>query len=167
MSEGIEVRTHDGFAGVFAARAFTKGEHVFRLTGDVHRRPSKYSIQIDVDRHVEPREGGNGAPASSSTSWRYLNHSCDPNLEVEFDATRLVARRDVAAGEELSFNYLTTEWDMAAPFECRCGAAGCFGYVGGFKHLPADQRKRLIDQAAPHVKSRIEEEARLRVAAAR
>lgn len=167
MSEGFEVRTHDGFAGVFAARSLVKGEEVFRLAGDVRRRPSKYSIQIGVDRHVEPRNGGNGAPASMQESWRFLNHSCDPNLEVAFDTMRLVARRDVAVGEELSFNYLTTEWDMATPFECHCRAEGCFRYIGGFKRLTLNQRKRLINHVAPHIKSCVEEEARPRIAAAR
>src|SRR5208283_1452802 len=38
---------------------------------------------------------------------RFLNHSCDPNCEVEWAGEHLwiIAKRDIRAGEELTFNY--------------------------------------------------------------
>lgn len=58
---------------------------------------------------------------------RYINHSCDPNCTVE--TTRrtiwIVARRDIAAGEELSYNYGYT----ARQYPCTCGAKNCCGYI--------------------------------------
>ncbi|MDR1817074.1 MAG: SET domain-containing protein-lysine N-methyltransferase [Puniceicoccales bacterium] len=61
---------------------------------------------------------------------RFTNHSCDENCEVVLRRGHLwlVARRDIAAGEELTFDY---GFSPAGFFEhpCRCGAAGCTGYI--------------------------------------
>lgn len=162
VNKGVEVKTHEGFAGVFAARPIAKGDKVFQVTGEARPFPSRYSIQVDANLHIEPPDGGNGAPASMHASWRFLNHSCEPNLAVDFETWHLVAVRDVAAGEELSFNYLTTEWDMATPFQCGCGAHGCFRHIGGFKHLTPPERARLIGRAAPHIRRLVDEELRQR-----
>lgn len=69
---------------------------------------------------------------------RYINHSCSPNLEnhqvliesldSQLSHIGLYASRDIAAGEELSFDYMY----KAPPgkgCECRCGAVNCRGRV--------------------------------------
>ncbi|HTY88140.1 MAG TPA: SET domain-containing protein-lysine N-methyltransferase [Candidatus Acidoferrum sp.] len=68
-----------------------------------------------------------------SVTWnqaRYLNHSCEPNCEAERidDRIWIVARRNIRAGEELTFNYGYGLEDYRE-HECRCGAAGCVGYM--------------------------------------
>lgn len=61
---------------------------------------------------------------------RFINHSCAPNSEAEVDEGRIwiVALRDIAAGEELTYNY---NYDLVDYREhpCRCGAAECVGYI--------------------------------------
>jgi SET domain-containing protein len=57
------------------------------------------------------------------------NHSCDPTGSFD-DAGMLVALRDIAIGEEITFNYLhhpipASPWN----FECHCGSANCVGWV--------------------------------------
>ena len=47
----------------------------------------------------------------------FTNHSCEPNAALDNDG--LYAIKDIQEGEQIFFNYLTTEWDMAAAFECR------------------------------------------------
>jgi len=42
----------------------------------------------------------------------------------------LVARRRIEAGEELTFDYDTTE-TSTVPFTCRCGTPGCRGVIDG------------------------------------
>ena len=63
-------------------------------------------------------------------SARFLNHSCDPNCEAKPDdgCIWIVARRDIRAGEEITFNY---GYDLEDYQEhpCRCGAARCIGYM--------------------------------------
>jgi SET domain-containing protein len=61
---------------------------------------------------------------------RWLNHSCAPNCEAICSGGRIwiTARRDIAAGEEITFNYgYTLEEYREHP--CRCGAPGCAGYI--------------------------------------
>ena len=54
-----------------------------------------------------------------------LNHACRPNTAIDFEKWELYALRHVSPGEELGWNYLTTEWKLSCPFECGCGAATC------------------------------------------
>jgi SET domain-containing protein len=61
---------------------------------------------------------------------RFINHSCAPNCEVEWDGSHLwiVAKRDIKAGEEIAFNY---GYDLVDYREhpCACGSAQCVGYI--------------------------------------
>ncbi|KAG2482940.1 hypothetical protein HYH03_018165 [Edaphochlamys debaryana] len=67
------------------------------------------------------------------SDWRPINHSCDPNTQLRgLDA---VARRDIAAGEQLTIDYATFCTEHMAPFDCECGARGCRGRVTGQDHL--------------------------------
>ena len=66
---------------------------------------------------------------------RFINHSCDANCGVmdnEFGAYDFIARRTIVEGEELSFNYETSEYVISAFETCMCGAENCRGYVAGF-----------------------------------
>lgn len=53
------------------------------------------------------------------------------------------ALRDIAPGEEITFNYLTTESGMAVPFNCICGSSNCFGFIQGRNFLTRSQAERL------------------------
>ena len=59
----------------------------------------------------------------------FINHSCDPNCEtVETpDGQRvwIVALRDIAAGEELTYDYCLYDGAEDDPSPCTCGAAKC------------------------------------------
>jgi hypothetical protein len=69
-----------------------------------------------------------------------FNHSCDPNVGVKGQVI-VLARRDIAVGEELTFDYDTT--DVApATFRCQCGAANCRGTVDGSGWRSSEFRSR-------------------------
>ena len=74
--------------------------------------------EFDLDGNVEEN------PA------RFLNHSCAPNCEAECCAGRIwiTARRDIQAGEEITFNYGYT-LDEYREHPCRCGSPACAGYM--------------------------------------
>jgi SET domain-containing protein len=67
---------------------------------------------------------------------RFINHSCAPNCEAEWDEDRLwiVALRDIQPGEELSFNY---GYDLEDYREhpCLCGTSACIGYIVAEEHF--------------------------------
>ena len=68
-----------------------------------------------------------------SVSWnpaRFLNHSCAPNCDAEVDEGQvwIVATRTIRTGEEVTFNY-GYDLEEYRDYPCRCGAAGCVGYI--------------------------------------
>ena len=68
---------------------------------------------------------------------RYMNHSCDPNTWWT-DNDTMVARRDIQPGEEITYDYATTE--ITIPFEmaCGCGSLKCRGVVTNRDYLNLD-----------------------------
>lgn len=92
----------------------------------------------------------------------FLNHSCDPNCRLDYrpdGRVFLVALRDIAPGEELSFDYATTTTSdgvEAFPdwcFKCLCGAPGCRGEVSCAEELPGERLRYYAETGAlaPHV----------------
>jgi hypothetical protein len=76
----------------------------------------------------------------------FTNHSCDPNTGVRLTArgTVVVALRDIAAHEELTYDYSTYLDNPYESMVCRCGAPNCRGVIGSFATLPAELRERYI-----------------------
>ena len=59
----------------------------------------------------------------------FINHSCDPNCEPDEIAGRIwiIALRDIAAGEELTYDYNLYDGGEDDESPCSCGAANCRG----------------------------------------
>jgi hypothetical protein len=86
---------------------------------------------------------------------KYTSHSCDPNskMEPKNSGCKLIAIKDISAGETLSFDYETTEWDMSAPFDCLCGASNCKKVIKGYKHLSDEARSAMdVNNLSDYVK---------------
>lgn len=120
--------------GVFASRTFAKGSTVISSTliprtDNPSSTSCSHSIQIDWNKHILMK-----LPA------RFLNHSCDPNIGVDGGGVNgassydFVALRDIEAGEEVRFDYETTEYEVGAFSECHCVATNCRGVIRGYKH---------------------------------
>jgi hypothetical protein len=58
------------------------------------------------------------------------NHSCDPDAWWTDDVT-LTALRDIAAGEEITFDYATATADPDFLLRCNCATMRCRGLVTG------------------------------------
>ena len=92
-----------GMSGPAIYRYFSgKDEILITYDGPILDHPTRYSIQIDENRHIE------GTPESNA----YLNHSCAPNTFVDWKGVFLRALRNIDAGEELTCNYF--KGDLAA-----------------------------------------------------
>jgi hypothetical protein len=57
-------------------------------------------------------------------------HSCDPNAYFKDKHRWLYALKDIAAGGEVTFDYLDTEPVISHPFFCKCGSPNCRGKIG-------------------------------------
>ncbi|KAJ3147403.1 Histone-Lysine N-Methyltransferase ash1l [Geranomyces michiganensis] len=68
------------------------------------------------------------------TDARFVNHSCEPNCHIEkwmVDgeyAVGLFAKKDIAPGDELTYDYRFESFGPMKP--CLCGAPTCRGFIG-------------------------------------
>ncbi|MGC4035564.1 MAG: SET domain-containing protein-lysine N-methyltransferase [Chitinophagaceae bacterium] len=87
---------------------------------------------------------------------RYTNHSCAPNIFFDTAKLEVVCLRPVQVGEEMTFFYPSSEWDMAQPFECCCGTKECLGTIQGAKYLSDEVLKTytLTDYIQHKLKTR-------------
>jgi len=83
------------------------------------------------------------------------NHSCDPNTWWYDDFT-LIARRDIEAGQEVTFDYGTSESEEnpAMPY-CLCGSPLCRGKVTPNDYLLVDLQERYGDHFSSYLRGRI------------
>jgi SET domain-containing protein len=72
----------------------------------------------------------------------FMNHCCEPNCETEEEEGRIfvVAVRDIAAGEELVYEYNLWDSDEEAQ-DCYCGTKRCRGTM--FSDLELKRRAKL------------------------
>jgi SET domain-containing protein len=117
--------------GGFAKAAIGKGTRIVEYVGE----------RISKSESLRRCEGNNEFIFSlneeqdldGNVAWnpaRLLNHSCAPNCEAELqdDHIWIISARDIAAGEEITFNY---GYDLVdyRDYPCRCGAPNCVGYM--------------------------------------
>jgi len=119
--------------GLFARDAIARGEIVAVKGGHVLTRArwadleptlGAAEIQIAEDLFIAPVR-----PGHRDGAMLFTNHSCDPNLAIQGQIV-LVAMRDIAAGEELTIDWATTD-DGSYTLDCRCGSPRCRGTVTG------------------------------------
>lgn len=149
------VRTRHQFQ-VIATEAIRRGEPVLPIDGVVVPVPSRFSVQVGPHEHVELPAEVTLEEAMDHHPWRFLNHSCAPNAFLR--GRTLLARTDIPAFAEVTFDYHTTEWDLASPFPCGCGARDCVGVVRGFRHLLPARRRALRPWLADHLRVREEQD---------
>ncbi len=152
MDDGVFVRRAEGVAGLYATRAWKAGETICALDGIAQAYPTHYSIQVAPTEHlVPPLRAVADGDIEDYYRWCFINHSCAPNVYIDTATRTVVALADLAPGDELRYDYETTEWNMVEPFACDCGALSCRHHVRGFKHLTDTQRRGLSGPVAPHL----------------
>ena len=123
--ETLAIKTENKFRSLITKQAYKKGDAICEIPKEkVVSKPNRFTVQIGRREHTDV-----GKLAA-------LNHSCDPNVILDTTNMQMVARRDIAKGEELSFFYPSTEWEMDAPFICLCGSSNCIHVVAGARFLP-------------------------------
>ena len=126
------------------------GTRLFAIIGRESPAPTRYSVQVGAALHLDQDCAHDITDVVHRFFWRYLDHACDPTAVIR--DRELIAIRDIAPGDSVTFNYNTTEYDMAEPFRCHCGSAQCVGMVRGARHLSARQRARLAPWLADYLR---------------
>jgi len=123
-----------------------KGALVHHLIGTINHHPTKYSLQIGKDQHLDVPPG---KMDNNAYPWVYLNHSCSPNCYMK--NKQLFALVAIDAQTELTFNYNTTEFEMASPFSCNCDSSSCLQKIKGYKYLTKYQREKIAKFTASYL----------------
>lgn len=135
--------------GVFAATDLAHGTRLIQYKGRLltheqsdHLYPDgadsghTFLFVLNDDYVIDANHEGNSA--------RWINHSCDANCEAVLveaangnrrrDRLFIEAIRDIASGEELTYNYgivleVAHTPAMKKIWACRCGASNCTGTI--------------------------------------
>lgn len=83
-----------------------EGNLVLELKGEIIDKPTRTSIHIGNNLHIEDNLG------------RWVNHHCFPNTSVE--GRKLIATKTLTCGDAITFDYLASEKTIANPFTCFC-----------------------------------------------
>ena len=86
-----------------------------------------------------------------------INHSCEPNCGMR-NATTIVAMRDVAIGEELTFDYAMSDASDYDEFNCNCGTSLCRGRVCADDWQLDTLRHRYKGFFSPYIQRKIDAE---------
>lgn len=129
--------------GVRALEPISADGFIYEYTGEVVdearflRRKRQYEQQgithfyfmmLQKDEFIDATTKGSTA--------RFCNHSCAPNAYIDKWVVGpklrmgLFAKRDIAEGEEITFDYNVDRYGAAAQ-PCYCGEPNCTGWLGG------------------------------------
>ena len=102
-----------------------------RMTERYGNDQHHYSLKIDsgmvIDGYRVANEG------------RFVNHSCEPNCEMQKWAVNgyyrvcMFALRDIDPNEELFYDYNFHSFNLDSQQTCHCGSTKCRGIIGGKK----------------------------------
>lgn len=149
-NEWLEVR-HSQIhgSGGFARQAIPKGTPIIEYVGEWISKEESLKRCTAQNAYIFTLT--NKIDLDGNVPWnpaRFINHSCTPNCEAEQDDDHIwiIALRDIAAGEELSFNY---GYDLAEYREhaCRCGATDCVGFIVAEEHFDRVRQQNATAQS--------------------
>lgn len=135
--------------GVFALRAFTKGEFIFRRRhGKVVAKHDIVRLSEEDQRHLCELDWETSALLLSPGC--YLNHACDPNAMRK--GVNVYAWKDIRQGEEITIDYRLNAFD-GGRYACFCGSANCPGYmINSFFALNQEQQDLYLPYAAKFIR---------------
>ena len=141
------------FQSCQAIEDITAGSFLTDLWGAVLDSITRYTVHVDKNKHV-----------AAEGVMKYVNHSCDSNAKFIFEKRNvpfpsladnhevfwhMVATCDIKKGQDITFDYNLTEYEVAEHFQCNCGAEKCLGKIKGFKYLSPEQQKSRASDLSP------------------
>lgn len=167
MNPHMQVRYKpNGSKGVFATAPIPASEIVAILTGDVvtqsemaglPEESQRQSLQLAPNIYQVLTKDPQHHPEYIDIT-AFINHSCNPNMVLKGNNV-LVARRYIWPGEELRYDYGTsdTNGNPDRGWNCDCGSSNCRGRTS-----PLDYRMLIpyygLNNVAEYVKRMYESE---------
>ena len=160
-----EIKSNIHGSGIVAVTNIKKGEKIIEYIGEkVTKKEGDRRSAIRIKKYLNSEKTGSVYifelnnkydidGAFSYNKARYINHSCNPNCEVEITKNKIwiVSIKNIKKGEELSYDYgYSFDKDDYKDHICKCGSKKCIGYIISsdewpkfIKHIQKITKKRL------------------------
>ena len=130
--------------GIFATQVIPKNTKVIEYIGEkVNRSEGDKRSEKRIKKFLNSKKTGSvyifelnskydidGSPLYNKA--RYINHSCDPNCEVDIIRGHIwiSSIKKIKEGDELNYDY-GYEFDQEdyKDHKCKCGSKNCIGYI--------------------------------------
>ncbi|KAM9737844.1 histone-lysine N-methyltransferase ASH1L isoform 1-T3 [Menidia menidia] len=100
-----------------------------RMMEQYFSHSGQYCLNLDSGMVIDSYRMGNEA--------RFINHSCEPNCEMQKWSVNgvyrigLFALKDITTGTELTYDYNFHSFNTEEQQVCKCGSESCRGIIGG------------------------------------
>jgi len=142
-------------AGCYTTTRIRKGARVAEYTG-----PHIPKDQADADYEDAPITylfglGDGSIVIDGFCTAMFINHSCEGNCETTQDDGRVwvIAVRNIAAGEEITYDYCLYDGDETEEALCNCGTRKCRGTMYSAEEV--NLRKKKARKAALRLKKKL------------
>ena len=121
--------------GLCAAKDIKKGTKIINYIGKIiSKKETEENIKFDNKKDIYLFNLNNRYDLDGDFKFntaRLINHSCDPNCEVEGVGLKLwiSAIKNIKKGEELTYDYGFSYDKDYKQFPCKCGKQNCAGYI--------------------------------------
>ena len=131
-------------SGVFATEDIKKGIKIIQYIGEkVTKKEGDRRSAERIKNYLNKKNEGSvyifelnkkydidGSPSYNKA--RYINHSCDPNCEVDIIKNEIwiISIKDIKKSSELNYDYgYPFDKDDFDDHKCKCGSKKCIGYI--------------------------------------
>ena len=121
--------------GLYAKKDIAPGTRIIQYIGKlITKKQTENNDKFDNDKDIYLFNLNNRYDLDGDFKWntaRLINHSCDPNCEVECKGLEIwvTSIRFIKKGEELSYDYGFGFDQDYKQFPCKCGSKKCCGYI--------------------------------------
>ena len=121
--------------GLFASKNIKKGTKIIYYTGKIiTKKQTENNPKFDNDKAIYLFNLNNRYDLDGDFTYntaRLINHSCNPNCEVEGKGLKLwiSSIKDIKKNEELTYDYGFGFDENYKDFPCKCGSKNCCGYI--------------------------------------
>ena len=149
--------------GIFAAQNILKGTKIIQYIGDkITKSEGDRRSALRIKNYLNSSKTGSVYIFELNKKYdidgyvkrnkaRYINHSCDPNCEVDIANNEIwiSSIKNIKKGSELNYDY-GYEFDKHdyKDHVCKCGSKNCIGYIissddwAKYKRFKKNKRKK-------------------------
>ena len=121
--------------GLYASKDIKSGVKIIDYVGKlITKKEAQQNSKFDNTRDIYLFNINEKYDLDGEFKWnaaRLINHSCNPNCEVEGEGLKLwiSSLGEIKKGEELTYDYGFGYDADYKQFPCKCGSQNCAGYI--------------------------------------